>query len=150
MFIHVLKYVVLFNVSAVLNSHGCSKIVINTYLYCDCLGAGLYPFMTKPYWLQYCHPRSSDSYYCIISITGVFAYNVYYSHYYLYLPFITNVLLYWNCNWISWRHKQFMFNGITVVSKKLKRKERNCSVTFECVGVYYCLCIEWIYQNHPM
>lgn len=37
LFIHVLNYAALFNVTAVLNLCGCFKIVINTSFWCDCL-----------------------------------------------------------------------------------------------------------------
>jgi len=38
LFIHVLNYAALSNVSAVLNLHDSLKIVLSTSLYCDCLG----------------------------------------------------------------------------------------------------------------
>lgn len=37
LFIDVLNYAALFNVSAVLNLHDCFKILLNTSLSCDCL-----------------------------------------------------------------------------------------------------------------
>lgn len=71
--------------------------------------------------------------------------NIYYSHCHLYLPLIISVLLYWNNNWIFLRHKQFMFSGITVISKK------TLLVSFiMCERIYCCHRIEWIHQNLPL